>query len=319
MLSTVEGILLSIATVEAGLGVLGNTFIALVNCMDWAKNNKLSKIGFLLIGLATSRILIVWILTLDAYAKLFCPSKYMSNSVIKIASYIYMTVNHLTVWFATSLSIFYFLKIASCSHCLIFWLKRRTDKVFVFLLACLLISWIISFSFVAKVMKDNKVNHRNRTTEMYWEKKKFTINYVLVNIGIISLFMMALTACFLLIISLWRHSKQMQSNVSGFRDLNTEAHVKAIKFLISFIILFILYFIGVSIEIICLFIPENKLLFIFGFTIASLYPCCHSFILILTNRQLKQAFVKVLQGLKFLAKGEDLRPHKSGTEMGSLE
>uniref|UniRef100_A0A8C6ICR6 Taste receptor type 2 n=1 Tax=Mus spicilegus TaxID=10103 RepID=A0A8C6ICR6_MUSSI len=299
MLSAAEGILLSIATVEVGLGVLGNTFIALVNCMDWAKNNKLSMIGFLLIGLATSRIFIVWLLTLDAYAKLFYPSKYFSSSLIEIVSYIWMTVNHLTVWFATSLSIFYFLKIANFSDCVFLWLKRRTDKAFVFLLGCLLTSWVISFLFVVKVMKDGKVNHRNRTSEMYWEKRQFTINYVFINIGVISLFMMTLTACFLLIISLWRHSRQMQSGVSGFRDLNTEAHVKAIKFLISFIILFILYFIGVSIEIICTFIPENKLLFIFGFTTASIYPCCHSFILILTNSQLKQAFVKVLQGLKF--------------------
>nr|AAQ93081.1 taste receptor T2R5 [Mus musculus] len=299
MLSAAEGILLSIATVEAGLGVLGNTFIALVNCMDWAKNNKLSMIGFLLIGLATSRIFIVWLLTLDAYAKLFYPSKYFSSSLIEIVSYIWMTVNHLTVWFATSLSIFYFLKIANFSDCVFLWLKRRTDKAFVFLLGCLLASWVISFSFVVKVMKDDKVNHRNRTSEMYWEKRQFTINYVFLNIGVISLFMMTLTACFLLIMSLWRHSRQMQSGVSGFRDLNTEAHVKAIKFLISFIILFVLYFIGVSIEIICIFIPENKLLFIFGFTTASIYPCCHSFILILSNSQLKQAFVKVRQGLKF--------------------
>lgn len=255
--------------------------------------------GFLLIGLATSRIFIVWLLTLDAYAKLFYPSKYFSSSLIEIISYIWMTVNHLTVWFATSLSIFYFLKIANFSDCVFLWLKRRTDKAFVFLLGCLLTSWVISFSFVVKVMKDGKVNHRNRTSEMYWEKRQFTINYVFLNIGVISLFMMTLTACFLLIMSLWRHSRQMQSGVSGFRDLNTEAHVKAIKFLISFIILFVLYFIGVSIEIICIFIPENKLLFIFGFTTASIYPCCHSFILILSNSQLKQAFVKVLQGLKF--------------------
>ncbi|XP_028636755.1 taste receptor type 2 member 105-like [Grammomys surdaster] len=307
MLSAAEGILLSIATVQASMGVLGNTFIAIINCMNWAKNKKLSKIGFLLIGLATSRIFIIWILTLDAYAKLFYQSKYLSDLPTEIVSYIWMTVNHLNVWFATSLSIFYFLKIGNFSHCIFLWLKRRTDKVFVILMGCLLISWVISFSFAVKVMKNNKVNHRNRTSETNWKKREFSVNYILINIGIISLLTMTLTACFLLIISLWRHSRQMQSNVSGFRDLNTEVHVKAIKFLTSFIILFILYFIGVSIEIICLFIPENKLLFTFGFTTASVYPCCHSFILIVTNSQLKQALVKVLQGLKFSEKGKYLR------------
>ncbi|XP_051011635.1 taste receptor type 2 member 105-like [Acomys russatus] len=306
MLSIAEAILLSVATVEAGLGFLGNTFIVLVNCMAWNKTKKFCKIGFLLTGLATSRIFIIWILTLDAYTKLFYPRMRMSANLTEMITYIWVTVNHLTVWFATSLSIFYFLKIAHFSHYVFLWLKRRADKVFVFLMGCLLISWLVSFSLVGKVMKGNKVEHRNRTWETDWEKHEFTINCVLFNIGVISLFMMALTACFLLIVSLWRHVRQMQSNVSEFRDLNTEAHMKAMKVLVSFIILFIVYFIGISIEIICAFNPENKLLFIFGLTTASIYPCCHSFILILTNSQLKKACIRVFQGLKFFENGKNL-------------
>ncbi|XP_055467406.1 taste receptor type 2 member 105-like [Psammomys obesus] len=303
MLSAVEGVLFSVATTEAMLGILGNTFIALVNCMEWAKNKRLSMIDFLLTGLATSRIFIIWVLTLDAYTKLFYPTMHVSRSLSESITYMWMTMNHLTVWFATSLSVFYFLKIANFSHYAFRWLKRRTDKVFVFLIGCLLITWLISFSLVVKVMKADKIKYGNRTWETYWKKREFTSNYILVNIGVISLFAMTLAACFLLIISLWRHRRQMQSHVSEFRDLNTAAHVKAMKVMISFIILFILYFIGISIEIICLFIPENKLLFIFGLTTASMYPSWHALIQILTNSQLKQAFVRVLRGLKFSGEG----------------
>lgn len=132
--------------------------------------------------------------------------------------------------------------------------------------------------------------------------------------------MITLFTCFLLIISLWRHSRRMQSHVSGFRDLNTEAHVKATKVLISFIILYTFYFIGILIEIICMFMPENKLLFIFGFTMASIYPCCHSFIIILTSNQLKQSSLRVLKELKCCEKGKGLRTiWKSGTKTGNLE
>ncbi|CAH7425558.1 Tas2r105 [Phodopus roborovskii] len=300
-------VLLSVATTEVVLGVLGNSVIVLANCVDWAKNKKLPKIGFLLTGLATSRIFTIWIITLDACTKLFFPTMHWSSSLTKSISYIWVTVNHLNVWFAASLSIFYFLKIANFSHCVFLWLKRRTDKVFFFLVGYLLISLLISYSLVVKIMKDNQMRHINRTWEIFLEKRETIINYVLVNIGIISLFMMTLTTCFFLIISLWRHSKRMQSNGSGFRDLNTEAHVKTIKVLISFIILFIFHFTGISIEIICLFIPKNKLLFIFGFIMSSMYPSCHSFILILTSRQLKQASVRVLKGLKCCEKGRDLR------------
>ncbi|XP_012970900.2 LOW QUALITY PROTEIN: taste receptor type 2 member 105-like [Mesocricetus auratus] len=301
MLSAAGGVLISVATIEVVLGVLGNSIIMLANCMDCAKNKKLSKIGFLLTGLVTSRIFIIWIITLDACTKVFFPTTPWFSSLTEIISYIWVTVNHMNIWFAASLSIFYFLKIANFSHCVFLWLKRRTDKVLFFLVGYLLISLLISYSLVVKIMRDNKMKHINRTREIYLEKRESIINYVLVNIGIISLFMMTLTACFFLIISLWRHSKRMQSNVSGYWDPNTEAHVKAMKVLISFIFLFIFHFAGILIEIICIFllnIFQNKLLFIFGFTMSSMYPCCHSFILILTSSWLKQASMRVLMGLK---------------------
>ncbi|XP_052028675.1 taste receptor type 2 member 104 [Apodemus sylvaticus] len=298
MLSTLESILLSVATGEAMLGVLGNTFIVLVNCTDWVRSKKLSKIGFILTGLAVTRIFTTWIMTLDVYAKLFFLSVLMSNNLHECMSYIWVIINHLSIWFATSLSIFYLLKITNFSHYIFLWLKRRADKVFVFLIGYLIITWLVSFPLIVKVIKDIKIHQRNTSWLIQLEQSELLINYVFANMGPISLFMVALIACFLLIISLWRHSRQMQSIGSGFRDLNTDIHVKAMKVLISFIILFVLYFLGVLIETLCLFLKENKLLFIFGFTLSAMYPCCHSFILILTSRELKQASMRILQRLK---------------------
>lgn len=307
MLSAAAGVLLSVATAEAVLGVLGNSIIALGSCLDWARNKKISKIGFLLTGLATCRICLIWIISFDAYIKVFFPSMYKSKSLLENITYMWLTVNYLSVWFAASLSIFYFLKIANFSNRVFLWLKRRTGKVFYFLVGCLLISWLISFSLVVENMESKKMKPRNRTWEIHLEGGKAIINYVSVNFGVLSLFMMTLFTCFLLIISLWRHSRRMQSHVSGFQDLNTEAHVKAMKVLISFIFLYTFHFIGILIEIICMFIPDSKLLFIFGFTMASMYPCCHSFILILTSNQLKQSSLRVLKGLKCCEKGKSLR------------
>lgn len=129
----------------------------------------------------------------------------------------------------------------------------------------------------------------------------------LLNLGVILLFILCMITCFLLIISLWRHNRQMQSNATGFRDPSTEAHIKAMKIVISFIILFILYFIGVAIEISCGTQPENKLLFIFGMITTAIFPWGHSFILILGNKKLKQASLKVLKQLKCWGKEKLLR------------
>lgn len=296
MLSAMEGILLFVATTEAVMGVLGSSFIALVNCTDWIRSKKLSKIDFILTGLAFSRIFTIWLITLDAYSKVLFQNMFMTSDLSKCVYYIWVIIIYLNIWLATSLSIFYLLKIANFSHSIFLWLKRRTDKVFAFLTGCLIIMWLTSFPLAAKVIKDVKMS--NTSWLIHLEKSELLISCVFANMGVISLFVMALTACFLLIISLWRHTRQMQSHDSRFWDVNREAHVKAMKVLISFIILFILHFMGFFIEGLCLFLTENKLLFIFGFTMASMYPCCHSFILILTNSQLKQALIRVLKRLR---------------------
>ncbi|XP_003510594.1 taste receptor type 2 member 114-like [Cricetulus griseus] len=304
MLSTAEGILLFISTSEAVLGILGDTVIGFVNCNDFIKNKKLSKIGLIISGLVISRIFLAWLLITDAYTKLFSGQLISVFNITEYMNYLWIIANNLSVWFATSLSVFYFLKIANFSHHMFLWLKKRIKVVFIFLTGCLLVTWLLSFPLVGKLIQENK---RNTSQQFPIKKSEFIVEYVFVNVGVIFCFMVALTACFLLIISLWRHRRRMKSHVLGFRDLNTEAHVKAMKVLISFIILYMLYFIGIAIYIFCLFIPENKLLFLFGLTIACMCPCCHSLILILTNSQLKQYSVGLLQRLRCGEKGTDLR------------
>nr|QKE46624.1 taste receptor type 2 member 588 [Nannospalax galili]QKE46639.1 taste receptor type 2 member 588 [Nannospalax galili] len=281
---------------ESVLGVLGNGFIGFVNYTDCFKNKKFSMVGIVLTGLVISRIFLMWIITLGVYTKILFPYMLISGNLIECSSHIWVIFNCLSVWFATSLNILYFLKTASFSHYIFLWLKRRIDKAFC-LFDGVFITWLISFPIAVKVIKDVnlRLHHRHTSWKIHLEKSEVLFNYVLDNMGVSSLFMMVLVACFLLIIFLWRHNRWMQLNISGFRDVNKEVHVKAMKVLISFINL--LYFICVFIETLCLFITENKLLFNLGFTTASMYPCSHSLMLILTKSQQKQASVRVQQQL----------------------
>ncbi|XP_031236867.1 taste receptor type 2 member 107 [Mastomys coucha] len=297
MLNAAEGFLLCVATSEAVLGVLGDTFIALVNCMDYTKNKKLSKIGFILTGLAISRIGVIWIIILQGYVQVFVPHMLTSGNITQYITYIWVFLNHLSVWFATNLNILYFLKIASFSNSVFLWLKRRISAVFIFLSGCLFTSWLLCFTQMTKILRDSKMFQGN-TSLVHQQKNYFLINQSLTNLGILFFIIVSLITCFLLIVFLWRHIRQMQSGVSGFRDLSTEAHEKAMKFLISFMILFILHFLGISIEVLCFILPQNKLLFITGLTATCLYPCGHSIVLILGNKQLKRASLKALQHLK---------------------
>ncbi|NP_996899.1 taste receptor type 2 member 106 [Mus musculus] len=305
MLTVAEGILLCFVTSGSVLGVLGNGFILHANYINCVRK-KFSTAGFILTGLAICRIFVICIIISDGYLKLFSPHMVASDAHIIVISYIWVIINHTSIWFATSLNLFYLLKIANFSHYIFFCLKRRINTVFIFLLGCLFISWSIAFPQTVKIFNVKK-QHRNVSWQVYLYKNEFIVSHILLNLGVIFFFMVAIITCFLLIISLWKHNRKMQLYASRFKSLNTEVHVKVMKVLISFIILLILHFIGILIETLSFLKYENKLLLILGLIISCMYPCCHSFILILANSQLKQASLKALKQLKCHKKDKDVR------------
>uniref|UniRef100_A0A8D1ZVP7 Taste receptor type 2 n=1 Tax=Sus scrofa TaxID=9823 RepID=A0A8D1ZVP7_PIG len=307
MLSIVESLLIFISVSQSILGFLGNGFIGLVTCIDCVKNKNISMISFILTGLATSRICLIWLIIIDGFIKIFFPDLYISGKLTEYISYSWVIVNHSSIWFATSLSIFYFLKIANFSHHIFLWLKGKINRVLLILMGYLFISWLFTFPQVVKIISDSKKKNGSSFWPLNMHKLEYFMSQFLLNLGVILLFILCMITCFLLIISLWRHNRQMQSNATGFRDPSTEAHIKAMKIVISFIILFILYFIGIAIEISCGTQPENKLLFIFGMITTAIFPWGHSFILILGNKKLKQASLKVLKQLKCWGKEKLLR------------
>ncbi|XP_054446909.1 taste receptor type 2 member 10 [Pteronotus mesoamericanus] len=307
MLSIVEGLFIFIAVIETILGILGNGFIGLVNCIDFVKKKKCSVIGLILIGLATSRMFLIWIIITDGFIKALSPDTYSHGNLIEYISYLWVIINHSSVFFATTLSIFYFLKIANFSHRVFLCWKHRINKVFSLLMGLLLMSWLFIFPSLIKTINDYKAKNKNITWYLNASKNDYITYQFLCNLEIIFFFTLSLVTCFLLIISLWRHNRHMQSNVLGVRDSSSEAHVRAIKVLISFSILLILHFIGIVIEISCNLVPEKKVLMMFGVTISALYPWGHSFILILANNKLKQASLKLLQLLKCCRKEKPLR------------
>ncbi|XP_003470354.1 taste receptor type 2 member 10-like [Cavia porcellus] len=307
MPSAVEIFLIFVATSESVLGLLGNGFIGLVNCTECVKKKKCSLICFILTGLAISRLCVICIITVDGCTKIFSPDTYIFSNLVEYVFYLWTIFNHLTISFTTSLSIFYFLKIANFSHSTFLWLKRRISTVFTFLLGSLLLSFVFHFLQNVKVINDHKVKYRNTSWLLHVFNREDFPNRVFINESLIFFFIVTVITCILLIFSLWRHHKQMQLNVMGLRDFNTEAHMRAVKVLIVFIILYALYFIGVIIEASCGIVPENKTLFLFGFINLAASPCVHPFILILGNSQLKQTSLRVVRQLKCCEKRQNLR------------
>ncbi|CAN0292247.1 unnamed protein product [Rangifer tarandus platyrhynchus] len=123
MEGTLNNILMIISAGEFLLGILGNGFIVLVNCIDWIRSRKFSLIDFILTCLATSRIFVLCLMI-----SMFYPGIFESHQVLEVSFYFFWNLsNSLGTWCATCLSVFYFLKLSNFSHPFFLWLKcRRT-------------------------------------------------------------------------------------------------------------------------------------------------------------------------------------------------
>ena len=228
---------------------------------------------------------------------------------MRTIDFFWTLTNHLSVWFATCLSIFYFFKISNFFHPLFLWIKWRIDKLILrTLLACVILSLCFSLPVTENLNDDFRgcVKTKKRiNSTLRCKVNKAGHASVKVNLNLVMLFpfSVSLVSFLLLILSLWRHTKQMQLNVTGYKDPSTTAHVKATKAVISFLALFVVYCLAFLIATSSYFMPESALAVIWGELIALIYPSSHSFILILGNSKLKQASMTVLCRVKAMLKG----------------
>ncbi|XP_077727999.1 taste receptor type 2 member 7 [Canis aureus] len=304
----VESILMLVAAGEFSMGILGNTFIGLVNCIGWIKKRKIASIDLILTSLAISRICLLCIILLDCFILVLYPDVYATGKQMRIIDFFWTLTNHLSVWFATCLSIFYFLKIANFFHPLFLWMKWRIDSAIPrILLGCLALSVFISLVVTENLNDDFRCCVRtkkkiNLTVRCRVKKAKYSSIKICLNLLTLFPFSVSLISFLLLILSLWRHTRQMKFNATGCRDFSIEAHMGAMKAVISFLLLFIAYYLAFLVATSSYFMPETELAVIIGELIALIYPSSHSFILILGSNKLRQASLRVLWKVKYVLK-----------------
>lgn len=297
-----------IAAGEFSMGILGNAFIGLVNILEWIKKRKIASIDLILTCLAISRICLLCIILLDCFIMMLHPDVYSTGKQMRIIDFFWTLTNHLSVWFATCLSIFYFLKIANFFHPLFLWMKWRIDRVILrILLGCLAISVFISL-FVTENLNDDfrycikEKKKRNVTLRCRVNKVQYASTKILLNFLMLFPFSVSLVSFLLLILSLWKHTRKMQLNATGYRDPSIEAHLGAMKAVVTFLLLFVIYCLAFLVATSSYFMPETELAVLVGELIALIYPSTHSFILILGNHKLREASLRVLWKVKTILK-----------------
>uniref|UniRef100_A0A4X2LD99 Taste receptor type 2 n=1 Tax=Vombatus ursinus TaxID=29139 RepID=A0A4X2LD99_VOMUR len=298
MPSVLESISVTVASGECLVGVLANGFIGLVNCIDCVKSRRVTSIDFILTGLAISRIGTLFSLIAINLVGFFGLERNSIGNLVYL-EIIWSLSNHSSAWFGSCLSIFYFLKIATFSHPAFLWLKWRISKVVLrMLMGCWLISLFIIPAMAGRIAKIKIVSIDQGNQTVTQNNRGFkTLMFstlILSSTGGLVPFALSLSSCFLLVLSLWRHTQHMHLKVMGSRDPSTEAHVRAMKAIVSFLFLFLLYHLGIIIAIFNMSVLHSKLVAMFSLIAMNLYPMTHPIILILSHSKLRQASLSVL-------------------------
>ncbi|XP_060092489.1 taste receptor type 2 member 7-like [Heteronotia binoei] len=201
-----------------------------------------------------------------------------------------------TVWFATWLSVFYLAKIATFSHPIFLQVKQRfSGLVPRLLLGSVVFSAIMTLVVVASLSNGFSICDSNKSilnvsdSEITPPDLYIHLVFLVAVPNVIPLIIL-MSSSILLMTSLWMHTRRMQGNGTGIKDLNTQAHRTAIKALASFAVLYLFSFLAATAQAVMLWkhVDDTWLFMMVDIVIVS-YPSGHGTILILINPRLKQA------------------------------
>ncbi|XP_055971103.1 taste receptor type 2 member 43-like [Sorex fumeus] len=301
-MALLQSIFSILITAEFILGNFANGFIVLVNGIDWIKRRKISSVDQILTALAVSRIGLLWGILLNCYTNVLKSVSY--NLEVRLFTQIVWIVNnHFSVWLATSLSIFYLLKIANFSSFLFLYLKRRVESVLTVVLLASLLFFLSHFGIASiyNIIPTNRGNKTWKTEPMEVEQFPNMVVFTLANF---IPFAMSLISLVLLISSLSNHLKKMKVNGKGFQDPSTKVHIRAMQTVISFLLLFAGYILALTITIWNSDNRQSKPAFMICQMLGVLYPSKHSFVLIWGNKKLKLIFLSFLWHLRCQLRGK---------------
>uniref|UniRef100_A0A674HYA6 Taste receptor type 2 n=2 Tax=Terrapene triunguis TaxID=2587831 RepID=A0A674HYA6_9SAUR len=289
---------LIISAMELLAGVVANGYIVALNCIDWVKSRKLTSYDKIITSLAFSRFCLQVVVSSDNFLSKLYPDFFYMNETSSPYTVTWMFINQVSLCFASCLSVFYCVKIASVNQALFNWLKLRLSKLVPWLLLgsvlyCLVTTVAFTlFSYSYCISSHNSTDCLSRNVTIS-DNNTFLIH----GIGSISPIILFIASSALLIISLWRHIRKMNLNSDlnpSFRNPTMDAHVRALKSVVSFFILYNIYYMALTLSIGSLAYVSDELRITVCTIIVAAYPSLHSIVLILGNPKLKLASARIL-------------------------
>uniref|UniRef100_A0A8C4XVN0 Taste receptor type 2 n=1 Tax=Gopherus evgoodei TaxID=1825980 RepID=A0A8C4XVN0_9SAUR len=228
--------------------VVANGYIVALNCINWVKSRKLTSYDKIITSLVFSRFCLQVFVSSDNFLYKLYPDFFHMNETSSPCAVIEIC-----------LSVFYCVKIATFNQSLFSWLKLRLSKLVPWLLLgsvlyCLVTTVAFTvFTYFYCVSSHNSIDCLSRNATISDNNKNHAVFAFLIHgIGSISPIILFITSSALLIISLWRHIRKMRLNSdlnASFRNPTMDAHVHALKSVVSFFILYNIYYMALTLSI----------------------------------------------------------------------
>ncbi|XP_060615704.2 taste receptor type 2 member 7-like [Anolis sagrei] len=284
------------------IGILGNGFILVVNGHQWFQNRKMIPSDFLLTSLSTSRFIVQLSLLMNCILYIIVNIE-LHLFLSDVIFFSWMFFNMTSHWCATWLSIFYCIKVTNFANPLFLWLKARINVLVPRLLGLSIAIFMVScLPLLVDCIGHTKWCNLTETLPKNASQRELCGNaaiiflpiqfpFYVLNLGLSTI------AIILLLVSLWRHTRNLKKSGVGVKDFSTQVHIKVMKFLLFWFFFYFVDFIGVIVYAIINY-TEGNFTTVQGLLIGiwmSAFPSAHSIILILTNPNLKEMCIRLIK------------------------
>ncbi|NXN13577.1 TA2R8 protein, partial [Indicator maculatus] len=286
-----------IITLQTFAGMWINGFIVSVLCVAQVKKKTFNSNEKIVLFLGCCRLgdlCITWVYVLLATVYPHC---FYVNDMPQMFAATRMFCHCSNMWVSACLCGFYCIKITNFQHTLFIYLKAKIDRIVPWLF---FVSVLLSLVMGILFYNVTYININSTTSTNLWKlsvrmEENLVPTFFFIGFILTTAFVTVIFSAILLLFSLWRHKCRMQAN--SMRNLNKDAHIKAIKSILSFIFIYSISFTGSILSLTHGRKIENLPMFfitIFQYAL----PLVHSLILIFSNPKLEKTFLKTLPCVK---------------------
>ncbi|KAG9465367.1 hypothetical protein GDO78_018438, partial [Eleutherodactylus coqui] len=214
-------------------------FILVVNVLDWRKNKKLDISDQLISGL--SALSLIHRISQISFR---CTAFIHGNTIFLRLSIalMHLSVILCTLLFSTLIAIHFCLKIVNINQNFYICIQRTFPKLFPWILLLLFLASFFISGPVAENMSKQFLNSTNVLLQPRSSPLKALISLKLYFVFTSFCFLIIVISLLITVVSLYRHIHRIQNNANNFRSETVEAHVTAVKTLISLLCLDFIYF-----------------------------------------------------------------------------